>query len=272
MRSFLWPVVYRESVVLSWARRSCVIAVSAIAVSAIAGSACSFSVPATPCVGCGLDDAGTPDTLRSVDASQDVSVVAFCDPAGGDLIACFELEGNAQDGSPNNLDAISNGVAFVPGRSGLGAQVDGSSTIDIGENALLDPPAITMEAWIRPTQLPSGLDRAGIVDNNGQYGFFLHAAGALQCVGLKVEANVQLGVWTHVACTYDERTRIYVDGNEVDATGGGGGPLASVGTTGTSIAGDNPSGSRLIGVIDQIRIFKVARTAAQICAAAGTCP
>ena len=207
----------------------------------------------------------TPD----VDAAQP----AFCDPADGNLIACFELEGNAQDGSPNHLDATISGVTFRAGKIGQAAQVDAGSILSIAESSLLDPPAITMEAWIHPTQLPAAGSRAGIVDNNFQYGFFLHPGGALQCIGLQAMANVQAGTWTHVACTYDGTTRIYAGGVQVDMTAGNGGSLDPGGSTGTSIAGDNPSGSPLIGAIDQIRIFKIARTASQICADAGrSCP
>ena len=197
---------------------------------------------------------------------------AFCDPDNGNLIACYELEGNAQDGSPNRLDATISGVTFGAGEMGLAAQVDAGSILGIAESALLDPPAVTMEAWIYPTQLPAVGTRAGIVDNNNQYGFFLHPGGELQCIGLQAAANVQAGTWTHVACTYDGTTRIYAGGVQVDMTAGSGAPLDPGGTTGTSIAGNNPSGEPLVGAIDQIRIFQIARTASQICAAAGTSP
>src|ERR1700759_2208714 len=55
----------------------------------------------------------------------------------------------------------------------------------------------------------------------------------------------------------------------------GTGVPSKAGTTGMSIAADNPSGNdRLGGLIDQLRLINVARTAAQICADAGnpSCP
>ena len=214
-----------------------------------------------------------PNAFVSTDGSDgDAAQPAFCDPTDGTLIACYELEGNARDGSANRLDATTSGVTFGAGRIGLAAQVDASSILGIAESSLLDPSAITMEAWIHPTQLPSAGTRAGIIDNNGQYGFFLHPGGDLQCVGLQATANVQAGTWTHVACTYDGTTRIYAGGVLVGMTAGGGGALGTGGTTGISIGGDNPAGSPLVGAIDQLRIFKIARTASEICAAAGTSP
>lgn len=58
------------------------------------------------------------------------------------------------------------------------------------------------------------------------------------------------------------------------ATATGAAPLGVGDTLGTVIAGNSPSGEQLIGTIDQMRMWNVARTAAQICTAAGlaTCP
>ena len=72
--------------------------------------------------------------------------------------------------------------------------------------------------------------------------------------------------------TYDGTNRIYVNGVKVGEDAGGGGPSGITGTTGLSIGADNPpgSGSPLLGEIDQLRIFSVARTDAQIASAAAT--
>lgn len=229
----------------------------------LAGSGCAFRV-----------NAGGEAADAAVDVPLDAPVPAFCDPAGGDLVACFQLEGSVEDESGNSLALTTSGVTFVSGKRGMAAHIEGASSIQLAETSLLDPTAITMEAWINPGLIPVIGARAGIVDNNGQYGFFVQPDGALQCIGLTAPANLVAGVWTHVACTYDGTTRLYARGVEVGATAGGGGPLGSGGTTGTSIAADNPSGSPLNGDIDQVRIFKRARTAAEICAAAGlaVCP
>jgi len=150
----------------------------------------------------------------------------------------------------------------------------------VPDSAAFDVTALTIEPWIWPSQLPSNGNRAGILDMNGQYGFFLHAGGDLTCTtGVTLPTAVaQIGTdrWTHVACTYDGiATAIYVDGVAV-ANAAGGGALNTGGNTGISLAADNPpgAGSRLIGLIDEVRLMSVARTPAQICADAGrsSCP
>jgi len=91
-------------------------------------------------------------------------------------------------------------------------------------------------------------------------------------------AHLTAGQWAHVACTYDgTAAAIYVDG-VASTTATGGGTLGANGTTGMSLAADNnptgPDRQPLIGLIDEVRLMKVARTAAQICADAGkpSCP
>jgi hypothetical protein len=146
-----------------------------------------------------------------------------------------------------------------------------TSEADVADSALLDLQAFTIEAWIYPTEIPATGLRAGIVDNNGQYGFFLHELGQLQCTviggaSLRANANVAVNQWTHVACTYDgTTTTIYVNGAVV-GTLGGGGAVATNGYTGISLAADNPpgAGSRLIGLIDELRITSTARASGDL--------
>lgn len=254
----------------------------AVVVGACPG--CSFQARATcegacPQADARVDADGAPADGAPADAPPDGApdgppALAFCDAAGGDLIACFEFEGSGADGSPNDLDATLTAVTFVTGQVGMAAHIEGTATITLAESALLAPTALTLEAWIRPAQLPATGARMGIADNEGQWGLFLQPAGALQGVGLTAQAAIAPGVWTHVALTYDGTTRMYAAGVEVGASAGGGAPLPASGTQGTSLAGNNPSGSPLLGEIDQVRLFRVARTPAQICAAAGlaVCP
>jgi hypothetical protein len=153
----------------------------------------------------------------------------------------------------------------------MAMQVDTTSATDVPDSPLFDVSAITIEAWINPSQIPPQGQRAGIVDNNGQYGFFLHESGQLQCtanLSMQIDAQIETNRWTHVACTYDGTTiAIYVDGVEASSAGGGG-ALSAGGTTGISIAADNPpgAGSHLVGMIDELRILGVARSPADIMA------
>ena len=75
--------------------------------------------------------------------------------------------------------------------------------------------------------------------------------------------------WTHVACSFDGTVlRIYVNG-AVAAFESGSGSVTTAGTNGLAIGSNSPSGDNFAGLIDDLRIWRIARTAAQICAASG---
>lgn len=212
------------------------------------------------------------------DAPDAARIVPFCDPTDTKLIACYEFEGNTNDESTNQLDASMTNVGFVAGRVGMAMQFSATSAADVGDSTKFDVGELTIEAWIKPSQIPSAGLRAGVVDMNGQWGLFLHETGRLQCtmvngISMQIDAGIAADTWTHVACTYDgAATTIYVDGRQMFQQGGGG-TLATGGASGISIAADNPpgSGSRLIGLIDQVRLTARALTPAEICASAA-CP
>ncbi|HEX7839908.1 MAG TPA: LamG domain-containing protein [Kofleriaceae bacterium] len=243
-------------------------------VSLLVLAACGFRSPGGP-----IDrlDAAIPIDAPPADTAP---AAPFCDPADPHLVACYELEGDAKDGSSHHLDATTTAVAFVDGRVGQAMQFGAASAASVPDSPAFDIATLTIEAWIRPSQIPlSG--RAGIMDVDHQYGFFFYPASKLGCStggGPTVDpvvTSIAVDHWSHVACTYDGAvTIVYVDGAEVARKAGTGVPSTS-GTTGMSLAADNPSnGSQLIGLIDQVRLMDVARTAAQICADAGksSCP
>jgi hypothetical protein len=217
-------------------------------------------------------DATTPVVEPEPEPAVDGAVAAFCDPLDPTLVACYQFERNTHDASGHQLDATDSNIGYVDGKVGSAAQFSMTSAADVAESALLDVTTITIEAWIRPAVIPVAGTRAGILDNNGQYGLFLHETGRLQCSmsnspTVVFEANVEADVWTHVACTYDGMTTtLYVNG-VVGAASTGGGTIAATGTTGISLGSDNPpgAGSQLTGLIDEIRIFNVARAPTDIC-------
>lgn len=204
-----------------------------------------------------------------LDAPPDVAR-AFCSDPG--VVACYELDGTTIDTTPNQLDASMSNVTFGAGRVNMALVLSQDSRVDVPDSPRFDVAALSMDAWIRPTALPAAGARAGILDMEGQYGFFLHDGGRLACSaggasGL-VDAAVTPGVWTHVACTYDGVTRrIWVNGVSISETTGG--PIATGGAMGLALGGDNPAGSRLIGMLDQVRLWSRAMTGDEICVAAG---
>ena len=92
---------------------------------------------------------------------------------------------------------------------------------------------------------------------------FVEPGGALRCLDLGASVTesgaLTVGTWTHVAYTHDGQRRVTAPGAALE-TGN---------DTGTSIGGNSPSGDPFVGRIDELRIWNRARTAAEVCAAAG---
>jgi len=229
--------------------------------------------------GSGIDAPFDPDAPDApFDSSIDSPMAPFCDPSDATLAGCWQFEGNGIDGSgsnPTNTAAIGTG-SFTAAKVGIGLLLTATSVISVGDRASLEPANLTVEAWIRPTSLPTGGARMGLVDSDGAYGIFLNNGGILCSMSIAVQTAFAfpLDTWTHVACTTDGATvRVYLNGAQVNmATGAA--PLGIGNGNGVVLAGNSPSGDALIGTIDQMRIWNVARTAGQICVAAGlsTCP
>src|SRR3569623_794919 len=116
----------------------------------------------------------------------------------------------------------------------------------VAQNALIDPPNLTAEAWIN-APLPATGARAGIIDNEGAWGFFLHEQGELQCnTGVNVTANVPANPSTTVACTYHGANRkIFVYGAGVVSRPRTGWLAAFV--QGMELGANRPSGNQLGG-------------------------
>ncbi|HEX3482677.1 MAG TPA: LamG domain-containing protein [Kofleriaceae bacterium] len=214
-----------------------------------------------------LPDALVPDAARST----------FCAIDG--IVACFEFEGSVTDGSGNALQTTASGVSFVHnGELGMAMQLDDNSSATVKPTILDDVEAVTIEAWIRPTRRPDGGEQFNILDVDQQYAFTINDDGTLTCdlhpnpgklSTTGPAGTVATNQWTHVACTYDgiNTSRIYINGLAA-ATRSASGTLGK-GGHGIGIAQNYPGGSQLIGLIDQLRLLNVARSAGDICTDSG---
>src|SRR5262249_16709960 len=131
---------------------------------------------------------------------------------------------------------------------------------------------MTLEAWLMPTATSSAW-RDAIYKGNDNY--YLEATSTTSSRPVEggtfggANANVTgtaalaTNTWTYLAATYDGSTlRLYVNGTQV-AT------LAKTGAIATStnqlqIGGDSIYGQFFKGTIDEVRVYNVALTAAQI--------
>jgi len=157
--------------------------------------------------------------------------------------------------------------------------LDGTNDhVNCGNNASLNinGTTITLEAWIFPTsfkaQVWAGnvLNKSGggdngymlRVGNGGQVNFNL-GMGSWREVNSAVGA-VTLNTWHHIAGTYDGTTmRLYVNGVQVATRG----ETQNIGTASNNLLlGEDPqfTGRHFPGRIEEVRIWNVTRTAAEV--------
>ncbi len=225
------------------------------------------------------DAASAPDA-RPIDAAVDArppppdARPPFC-PADPALVGCYRFDGDGTDQSLSGADADLTEVDWGAGVDGLAVVTDSESVIHVAEHPGLDATSLTLEMWVRAGSLPASTARAGLADNDGQYGLFVYGGGEVRCTGAGVVASyspLALDTWTHIACTYDGASGwiLYIDGAP-RAVSAGNGPLYTGGGSGLSIAGNNPSGDPFTGAIDDLRLWSRVRSAPEICQDAGSC-
>jgi len=231
--------------------------------------------------GCGFHGADAPDA-RTIDAAVDTPDgpgSTFCDPIDG-LIACYEFEGNTSDATTNHIDALASNVVFVAGQVGSAALLAANSTANVAASSKFDVAQLTIEAWVHPTMLPAASRASVVLDVSGQYALWINDNGTLSCdlhgatrVTTPPTAAVATMAWNHVACTYDGAIgRVYVNGGLAGSHNGNGD--LTMAAPAMAIGSNSPSGSPLIGLIDELRLMSVARSGPQICSDAGqsSCP
>jgi hypothetical protein len=217
-----------------------------------------------------IEDTGSTAPVPVVDAGTDANKVPSPETcAVNDLALCFAFEGNATDQSASPLApiVIAN-VTFVPGKAGQAASFTADSAMRFAPSSVFElPPTATIEAWIKRQN--AGAD-AVVFDDDGRLSLTINAAGNVWCkssggavTGKKI---VPVGQWAHVACVVDGAAmRAYLDGVEEAA---GPGAVGSSPDSAAAIGGNSPDGEPFLGLIDSFRVFRVARTPAQIAAAA----
>jgi methionine-rich copper-binding protein CopC len=187
-----------------------------------------------------------------------------------------DLSGN------NNVGTVAN-ATWATGKFGSGLQFTGAanSMVTIADSTSLHlTSGMTLEAWVYPTTLNSiddGWCAVVAKDNPGNANDILYSMYAAQGTGTGPSTHLLVGstdrgtgsagllplnTWTFVSSTYDGATiRTYVNGTQV-ATKAQTGPIVSKSSP-LHIGGDW-SGEMFTGIIDNVRIYNGALTAAQI--------
>jgi hypothetical protein len=193
---------------------------------------------------------------------------ALCDSSDPTLIACFPFEGDTIDASGKKNEVTATGVTFAPGVNGQAASFNGASQVSIANTALWDVPVYTVELWYY--QRSYNATRAGIFDSDNRFSMFVYGSGEFRCsragTYFAINDKMPLDTWTHVACVYSGSTlSLYVNGVLSDQTMA---PFLDSGGT-TTIGSNAPNGDYFDGMIDSVRVWNIARSANDICTAAG---
>ena len=148
-------------------------------------------------------------------------------------VSVWQAEGNALDATLINPGIASDALTYVPGQFGRAFHFDGSSFVQIGPSPSLQPPALTLLAYVKADASPGPykyLVSQGAQDcfaasyalytgdTGGLFFYIWDGGGGTGSVTLSPDAGV--GIWDgkyhFVAGTFaGEIVRLYVDGIEV---------------------------------------------------------
>ena len=236
----------------------------------------------------------------SADVSVTVTAPAPPPPGGSGLVAAFGFEEASGLTAVNSSNAAYNGTILqaarvAAGKIGRGLSFDGVNdwvTVnDITASPLDLTTGMTIEAWVNPAAMSGwetvvlkerGAAGTGLLsyalyahDGAPQGNGFAGPAGYLrpapansttdQGVRQASHTAIPLNTWTHLATTYDGASqRFYINGVLV-ATRAQTGSIA-VGNQPLRIGGNNVSGEFFRGIIDEVRVYNRALSAADITA------
>jgi hypothetical protein len=222
------------------------------------------------CSGCDFVFKLNAAPVVDLDAPVDALGLDPACPADDRLMACYGFDRDTLDSSGNGNDLVPSMVEFVDGIDGQAAQMVAGSRLDRG-GPTFDTLTVTVDAWIRPDVAETHLI---VFDHHDRWALEITSTGSVQCatrgdiiVGVGV---VSIGVWSHVACTYDGTDlAVHVDGIET-------GRKPSVDFPGTStdfaIGGNAPASDPItpfFGAIDRARVWNFAMSRDEIQSAAG---
>jgi fibronectin type 3 domain-containing protein len=275
---------------LSWGASTDNVGVTGYDIERCQGSGCTnFSQIGTATGTTYRDTTVSPSTtysyrVRATDAAGNLS--AYSNTASGTtpavpsgLVAAYGFnEGSGttvSDASGNgNNGTISNATWSTSGKYGGTLQFNGTnSLVTIPDSPSLHlSSGMTLEAWVNPSTVNANWRDVLYKANDN---FYLEATssngskpdGGLIAGGTYADAYgtsaLATNTWSFLTETYDGSTlRLYVNGTQVASTTHTGAIATS--TNPLQIGGDSLYGQYFAGMIDEVRVYNVALTAAQI--------
>ena len=180
---------------------------------------------------------------------------------------------NTDDATDASLIDGASCTSFSGGRFGPAGSFDGiDDRAEIPNNARLNftGNALSISAWVRPDAVQGGtivnkwyaMDSYMLALQNGQYAFTVAFPGGTWGTTVDVYAPATPGVWTHVAGVWDGTTsRIYLNGVLQDSAPASGTLQQS---TRPVVIGSHPGWASFDGLIDEVRLYNVALSSAQV--------
>jgi len=196
-------------------------------------------------------------------------LVAAYDFNAGSGTTVSDVSGNGNTGT------IVNATWTTAGKFGGALSFNGTNAqVVINDSASLHlTSAVTLEAWVNPSSALTGwqdviykpldnyfLEASSSNGNKPGTGVLLTSSAEPLAYG---SAALTASTWTHLAMTYDGTTlKIYVNGALVTSTTQTG--TITTSTNALQIGGDTTYGQYFKGMIDEIRVYNIALTQAQI--------
>src|SRR5205823_8390013 len=174
-----------------------------------------------------------------------------------------------------NTGTLSNATWSASGKYGGALSFNGvNAWVTVADAASLDlTGALTLEAWVNPIAIVTG--RTVILKEAGTeevYSLYADENMPRPLAAVRINSaystttgttQLPINTWTHLASTYDGTTlRLYVNGTQVGSTPTTGNIDVSSGVL--RIGGNAIWGEYFSGLIDEVRIYNRALTAAQI--------
>lgn len=202
-------------------------------------------------------------------------------PPTNSLVSSWRADGNAFDSVSGNNGTLVGGVTYSAGKSGQAFNFDGATGyVNVSSSANLNiQNALTLEAWVNPSQYAAAIGNALIAGRPGGYQFNILPTGQIRfafpetgfvAVNQYVDSAsiVPLNVFTHIAATFDSATglaKVYLNG-VLDNTAVLTGPISSMSKPFQIGAFNDPAftGGFFKGLIEDLGIYNRALTQAEI--------
>ena len=222
------------------------------------------------------------DTAGNTSApSNEVTAVVPSGPLPG-LVAAYGFdEGTgtttADQAGNANTGTVANTTWSAAGKFGKALSFNGTNSwVTVNSSPSLDlTTGMTVEAWVNPTTLGNAFRTVVFREEPGNEVFSLYGnqsgspqapVGEVRVNGFKdatASTGLATGTWTHLAETYDgSSVRLYVNGALVSTTAAPGSLVSS--TAPLRIGGNNIWGEYFSGLIDEVRVYNRALSAAEI--------